>query len=210
MRSARRVLGLITVAGVLVTLSGCSLLPFGATPSTPTGSPSDATSTEVPQPQSSETPQATPTAQPTPTANAHEKACEALLSVPELYAFNPNFALDSAATSPAGSPAALAGDAGGTVCVYVNLSSNETITLAQASLPADQLAAARDRATASGYLPTDVFGTSNGRLGYFSVSRGVGTAQVISASKWTVLSSSWFGSPTDALKFADPLLAKMG
>jgi hypothetical protein len=210
MRRVRRAVGLVVIVGVVTAVAGCSMLPGITNESTPTTSAPEAMSTDSAQPTPVPTAAPTTTPQPTPSADAHTQACEALLSVPELYAFNPNFALDSAATAPAGSPASLVDAAGGTLCIYVNLSSKETITLAQASLPADKLLAARDRALASGYTATDVFGTDNGRLGFFSLSKGVGTAQGISASKWTVLSSTWFTAPTDVLKFADPLLAKMG
>ena len=175
----------------LAALSGC--VP------TPTPSPTDTASASA-----SETPSATPTSSPTASAVSTPITvdCNTLITLDDMYAFNPNFGLISSWTPKSGSAAATAKSEKGIACRWQNQTSGDTIDVSVAHLDAASIEALKNAAVEkSTMVPT------YGDEAYFSVSGGVGTAIVFQGTYWLVATSVDFAEPGDP---ADLITAALG
>lgn len=175
----------VALAAVLA-LAGCT-------------SPGDAPDSTQP-PAASGTPAPTGTAEPTPEPTEEplpfEVACTDLVTLEQMYAFNPNFG-EAPGYAPESDAVTVVGDAQGTVCGWSNQTSGELIELGVATLPENAYAAQVGRAAVdSNAVPT--YGTPPEVEGFFSQSGGVGQAQVFADGYWIVLESTAFFEPGDA------------
>ena len=165
----------------LAALSGC--VP------TPTPSP-----TNTATPSASETPSATPTSSPTASAVSTPITvdCNTLITLDDMYAFNPNFGLISSWTPKSGSAAATAKSEKGIACRWQNQTSGDTIDISAAHLDTASIESLKnDAVEKSTMVPT------YGDEAYFSVSGGVGTAIVFQGNYWLVATSVDFLEPGD-------------
>jgi len=165
----------------LAALSGC--VP------TPTPSPTDTASASA-----SETPSATPTSSPTASAVSTPITvdCNTLITLDDMYAFNPNFGLISSWTPKSGSAAATAKSEKGIACRWQNQTSGDTIDISAAHLDTASIESLKnDAVEKSTMVPT------YGDEAYFSVSGGVGTAIVFQGDFWLVATSVDFLEPGD-------------
>ncbi|WP_349898522.1 hypothetical protein [Parafrigoribacterium soli] len=150
----------------------------------------------------------------TPEATAHATAapsqaagtplgvgCEQLVSLQQMYDFNPNFSLDADYTPKSGSSASAALKYRGIACNWVNQTSGETISFAAAHPAASDLAALK-RAAASG---TAVSGL--GDAAWFSKSGETGELQVFRGPYWVTATSVFFGTADDAKQLAEDAVA---
>jgi hypothetical protein len=133
--------------------------------------------------------------------------CTTLVTVDELYKFNPNFALDPSKSPTAGSLAKLATDYKGISCTYVNLSAGDTITVALAKLDNESSKRLVAQRSASS-KPYSGAGVPSGFIGLFSESASGGTLELLGNGYWLAASAPWAKSPDDVLKLVGPAIAK--
>lgn len=186
MRTRRTTIAVVTTLLTVTALAACVQDPGMPAP-TPTTTRS-ATSSPAPTESSP-----TPTAEPTPEVIPFVTDCESLIDPDTMYTFDPNFSLLGAFTPDAGSLAADAQAAGGTVCRWVHGTNGVTIDVAVADLPAD---AASSRIAALDAADASV--GDYGARGYFSVASGLGQAQAFPSHYWVSISSPIFSAPSDA------------
>ena len=109
-----------------------------------------------------------------------------------MYDFNPNFGLLSQFSPAAGTLAARAAADDGTVCRWINQTSDDTIDVS-ISQPGQKALAAAMAAASSG---SSVNGL--GDSAYFAASGGTGVVQVFSGSRWITATSVYFSTARDA------------
>ena len=194
--SARRLrAGVFLCVGALslIGLSGCAAdaapsASGSATSSAPGGSSSSASEA------ASAT--ATPTPTPTPAGTAVALACTDLLTLDDVYAFNPNFGTDPS-YKPTSASAKTAASFQGLTCGLLNQSSGDKIEFTLTQPNAVLMTQQQDKAVASSKIvPT--YGTPPAVQGFFSANAGVGEAQVFTDKYWLTFSSSDFAEPGDA------------
>lgn len=175
----------VALAAVLA-LAGCTTpgdAPDATQPPAASGTPAPA-GTPAPTPE--------PTEEPLP----FDAACSDLLTLEEMYAFNPNFG-EAPGYAPESDAVTAVADAEGTACGWSNQTSGELIELGVATLPENAYAAQVGRAAVeSNAVPT--YGTPPEVEGFFNQSGGVGQAQVFADGYWIVLESPAFFEPGDA------------
>lgn len=182
-----------------------------------------ACSAESPKPGSSETPSAgatatpgatdaageTPTPTPTPEATGTPVAltCDQILTPDDVYAYNPNYGV-APDFKPTSAAAKTAVKYDGVACGWLNQTS-DAIFEVSVTQPNDVLQTTLiDQALASGKtVPT--YGTPPIE-GFFGVSGGVGTAQVLSGAYWVTVSSTEFFEPGDAQTLVASVLSHLG
>lgn len=194
----RRPVVLVTSASAVlaasVLLTGCTTPEPEPTPS-PTASE---TSTPTPSTEPTE-----PTA--TPSSTPVDIPCTTLVSLQTMYDYNPNFSLLGSFTPDAGTPAAEAAAADGTICRWQNGTSGDTIDISVASFDAGTLEAKADTTsdsstTVSSYGPDEA---------YFTVTGGAGEAVVFHGAYWVVVRSVAFFEPGDAEPIVASVLAAL-
>lgn len=187
----RRLLASLVAGGALLLLAGCVEAPEQSETPTPTGTPS---------PTASADPQPTPTVEP----DALDVACEDLVDLDTMYAFDPNYALLGEVEPPSGSAGAEAVAAGGVACQWVRESGGGTIDLSVARYPDAQLDELKNEAFASSTMvPT------YGDEAYFEVSDGVGTAIVFQGGYRLVVASESFFEPGEPTGIIESALAAL-
>lgn len=194
----RRARLLVTSASALL---GVSVLLAGCTSPDPEATPTPDGRTTAP---------ATPTPSPTPseTPNAGgsipvDVPCEQLVSLQAMYDYNPNFSLLASWIPDAGTPAAEARAAEGTVCRWANDTSGVAIDVSVASFDRGTLEAKANATNgASTMVPT--YGPDEA---YFTVTGGVGEAVVFRGDYWVVVRSVMFLEPGDAEPIVSSVLA---
>lgn len=160
-----------------------------------------------PTPGSSDSP--APTELPTPgdTANPAEKPtpvsipCDSVIDAQTMYDFNPNFGLLSTFSPPAGSVTARAEGDKGTVCRWINQTSDDTIDVS-ISQPGPSAHAAARIAAESG---TTVSGL--GDAAFFSSSGGTGIVQVFAGPRVITATSVYFATAADAYSLVSAAVA---
>ncbi|GAA2040204.1 hypothetical protein GCM10009819_27050 [Agromyces tropicus] len=181
-------IALIATATALV-LSACG--GTGAQPPAASGG-TDAPATAGPGPSDSAAPTPEPTEEPIP----FEAACDEILTLDQLYAYNASFG-----TAPEYEPTATTirdvAAAEGTACGYLNQTSGDLLEIGVATLPehAYELQVG-DAALHSKAVPT--YGTPPDVEGFFRRSGDVGQAQVFSDGYWIVVESPALFEPGDA------------
>jgi hypothetical protein len=193
-RSALIVTSASALLAASVLLTGCAVpepQPTGST--TPSGSAAPTPSLEP-----SETPSSG-------TSTPGDVPCDALVSLQTMYDFNPNFSLLGSWTPDAGTPAAEAAAAEGSVCRWKNDTSGDAIDISVASFdPATLEAKANAANSASTMVPT--YGPDEA---YFTVTNGVGEAVVFHGAYWVVVRSVAFLEPGDAEPIVSSVLAAL-
>ncbi|TFD31218.1 iron ABC transporter ATP-binding protein [Cryobacterium cryoconiti] len=191
---------LATGAIAVVALAGCAsdAAPgTGSSASSTPGSTTDAT----PTPDATATP--TPTAAGTPVA----LTCDQVLTLDDIYAFNPNFgsAPDFEPTLAEGETAA---EFQGLNCGLLNQSSGEIIEVSVAQPNEVLLAQLKNDALSSGKIvPT--YGTPPAVEGYFSAADGTGVAQAFTPTYWVTVGSPEFFEPGDAEALISAAIANL-
>lgn len=187
-------IALAAAASVLL-LSGCT----GETPE-PSGTAAPPTSSGT----------AAPTAEPTesaPPAVPFEIACDALLTLEQVYEFNPNFG-SAPDFEPANDDVVAIVEEQGTACGWLNQTSGEIIEIGVSTPSADALLAHKNEA-ALGSNPVPTYGTPPEVEGYFSQAAGSGEAQVFAGPYRIVIASSVLFEPGDAGQLVTALLGNL-
>lgn len=157
-----------------------------------------------PSPSASAT--AEPTASPSETAAPEETAtpfavdCDALITLEQLYAFNPNFGVDPS-YAPDAAPMTTVVEQGGTACGYLNQTSGDYLQVAVATPTAAGLEAAAN-AAAEQSTPVPTYGTPPDVEGYFAQSGNLGQVQLFTGPYWVVIESPLLFEPGDAEQLA--------
>ena len=174
------------------------------------------TACTTPEPEPTRSPTASESATPTPSVEPSEPAatpsstpvdipCDTLVSLQAMYDFNPNFSLLGSFTPDAGTPAAEAVAAEGTVCRWQNGTSGEVIDISVASFDEASLEAKANAINStSTMVPT--YGPDEA---YFAVTGGVGEAVVFHGAYWVVVRSVAFFEPGDAEPIVTTVLAAL-
>lgn len=185
---ARR-LSLITVTvASAVLLAGC--VPTGEATPTPTASASSSASAT---PSPTDEPSTEPTAAPGAESEPVTIGCSDLISLDDMYEFDPNFSLLTSFTPPSGSAAAEAVADQGIACRWVHNTSGVTIDISVAHLLDSALSTKKSQVQSSSTsVPT------YDSEGYFSTAGSVGTAQVFTGPYWVTVTSEAFFEAGDA------------
>ncbi|MDR5701807.1 iron ABC transporter ATP-binding protein [Agromyces aerolatus] len=173
--------------------------------------PGEAEPTATPSPTASATPE--PTTPPTETAAPEESSppfaidCDALLTLEQLYVFNPNFGVDPS-YEPDSATITQVVEQGGTACGYLNQTSGDYLQIAVAT-PTAAVTEAMAGAAASQSTPVPTYGTPPDVEGYFSQSGVEGQVQLFSGPYWVVMESSLLYEPGDAEQLAADVLGNL-
>jgi hypothetical protein len=123
-------------------------------------------------------------------------SCTDLLTLDDVYAFNPNVGSDPSYT-PTSASAKTAASFQGLTCGLLNQSSGGTIEISLTQPNAVLMTQQQDKAVASSKIvPT--YGTPPAAQGFFTVSDGIGEAQVFTDTYWLTVTSKEFIEPGDA------------
>ncbi len=134
-------------------------------------------------------------------------ACDQLLTLEQMYAFNPNFGSDPGYTPSAAGVVAVVDDAG-TACGWLNQTSGDLIEIGVATPPPGALEERKNEA-ALGSQPVPTYGTPPAVDGYFSQAGGSGEAQVFEGPYWIVIESAALFEPGDAEQLVAAVLANL-
>ena len=205
-RFLRTTLLLATGTVAVVALAGCS------SGSTPEGSASaTATPTSTSAASATPTPTATPAPSSTPTPTAAGTAvalsCDQVLTLDDVYAFNPNYGVAPGfeATSASGKTAA---EFQGLNCGLLNQSSDGIIEISVAQPNDVLMGQLKTKAAGSGpSVPT--YGTPPAVEGYFATAGGIGEAQVFNGTYWVTVSSTEFFEAGDAEQLVSAALSHL-
>ncbi|MEI5582677.1 MULTISPECIES: iron ABC transporter ATP-binding protein [unclassified Agromyces] len=182
---------------VVLALAGCTTPDAGPDATEPPAASGTAAPTDT----------AAPTPEPTEEPLPFEAACADLITLDQMYEFNPNFG-DAPGYEPESDAVSAVAEARGTVCGWSNQTSGDLIELGVATLPDNAYAAQVGRAAVdSTAVPT--YGTPPDVEGFFSQSGGLGRAQVFAGGYWIVLESREFFEPGDAEQLVSAVRANL-
>ncbi|HOB58309.1 MAG TPA: hypothetical protein PKG61_11725 [Rhodoglobus sp.] len=187
----------------LVAILPLSLLLLTACVPTEQATPS-ASATPSSSASGSATPSATPTASSAPSTPV-TIGCDSLISLQEMYDFNPNFSAKADYSPAAGSLGAEALEHKGIACAWVNQTSGELIEISVAN-PGDTVLTAKKNELVTTSNPVPTYEVE----GYFIVDNGVGTAQAFDDPYWIVATSSLFFEPGDVAPLMAAAIANLG
>jgi hypothetical protein len=190
-------LALVAAASVML-LSGCT-----AEAPEPSGTAAPPTASGSSAPTAEPTGPAEPTEEPTPFAIA----CDELVTIEQMYGFNPNFGNDPG-FSPSGAGIVAVVDEEGTACGWLNQTSGDVIEIGVAMLPPGALEQRKNEA-ALGSHPVPTYGTPPEIDGYFIQAGGGGEAQVFRGPYWIVIDSEALFEPGDAQQLVSAVLANL-
>lgn len=188
-QSRSRALGVFLTVCALVALTGCS---SSGHPTPQAASPSTAGSTVSPKASGGATPFSMP--------------CDAVVPQQALENFNPQYAPQSAPASPTNNLEKLVVAWKGTLCVWKNTATEETLRIAIAKPPTAEVTSLKDAAiTVARPVPT----YGNPPLeGYFTPGEP-GQAQIFTGPFWIVAQSTDFAEPGDAQTLLVSLVAQL-
>ena len=184
---ARKTLALIATTGLL---TACSWLnPPASTP--------ESSSSQVNSSPSASTPQATSLpVDGTLVAMSTGLSCDRIISVTDLYAFNPNYSLDTSRSPKVGSTAKLLTDFKGVSCSYLNLSSGDVIDVAVAKFDPNSMNKVKELVVKSAQ-PTTALSLPAGSEAFFTREGGNGAVNVVTGNYWVIVSASFASSAAD-------------
>ena len=206
-RSTRRraVLALSAGAVFALALSGCA----SATAPTPSGSAA-ATSGASAEPSASAAPTPTPTPTPEATGSPIAQTCDELLTLQDVYDFNPNYGTAPGYAPAAGGLAETAASYSGLTCGWSNQTSGELIE-ASVVAPNDVLMTTLKQQADADSQAVPTYGTPPTVDGFFTYTGGTGQAQVFTGTYWVTLSSpAFYNEPGAAEGLMSAVLAHLG
>jgi hypothetical protein len=132
------------------------------------------------------------------------KSCDELMSAQSLYDFNPNFSFDASGKTLETNSSSEISNLGGIDCVYLNLTSQQTIQLGVAHISEDGL---KTLGSEREKIPGVKFEkTPEGYLTFFYTESGVGVLDVTVGQYLISLASSGFEKASDASEFLTPIV----
>jgi hypothetical protein len=137
------------------------------------------------------------------------ETCESLISIQDLYNFNPNFALDPSQSPAPGSLAKLATDYKGISCYFVNLSSGESVTVSLAKFD-DQGFTRLQQVREKESFPSKVSFLPAEFLAFFAPEDQGGTIEVLGNNYWLTAKANWAQNAEDFNKLIANSIAKLG
>ena len=170
-------------------LTGCAA-GDDPTPSNST-TPTSAASAEPTTSATSESPTPSPTPTPEATGSPIAQTCGDLLTLQDVYDFNPNYGTAPDYSPTAGGLAETAADYNGLTCGYSNQSSGELIELSVVA-PNDVLMSTLKQQADADSQAVPTYGTPPTVDGFFTYIGGSGQAQVFTGTYWVTLSSPGF------------------
>ena len=205
-RSARRRAGLVLAGSALfaLVLSGCA---SGDEPP-PTDSAA-ATSTASADPTTIAKPSSSPTPTPEATGSPIRQICGDLLTLQNVYDFNPNYGSAPNYSPTADGLAETATAYNGLTCGWSNQTSGELIEVSVVA-PTDVLMTTLKQQADAESQAVPTYGTPPTVDGFFTYSGGVGQAQVFTGTYWITLSTPAFGEPGDAESLLSVIVAHLG
>jgi hypothetical protein len=133
-------------------------------------------------------------------------SCGELLTLDDVYAFNPNYGTAPGFTATS-ADAKTAVSYQGVACGLLNQSSGEIIEISVA-IPNPALMASLTNLAMAGSNPVPSYGSAP-ISGFFTTKGGTGEAQVFTDKYWVTLSSSAFGAPGDAERLMKAALSHL-
>ncbi|MCY7405113.1 MAG: iron ABC transporter ATP-binding protein [Cryobacterium sp.] len=204
-RTTRRQAGLVLAGGALfaLLLTGCS---GGDTP-TPSDSAA-ATSGASADPSESAAPSPSPT--PEATGAPIAQTCDQLLTLQDVYNFNPNYGTAPDYSPAAGGLAETAQTYNGLTCGWSNQSSGELIEVSVVA-PNDVLMTTLKQKADADSQAVPTYGTPPTVDGFFTYAGGSGQAQVFTGTYWVTMSSpAFYNEPGAAEGLMSAVLTHLG
>jgi hypothetical protein len=172
-----------------------------------------ASATATQKPGETSAPSAEPTTEPTPepepTSAPIAVDCNGLLSPDVMYAYNPNFSLETNFTPAADSEIEAIAELGGLACGWVNQTSGQVIQLGVASLDEKPLTELKNDFIMNSQ-PVPTFGDPRVVEGYFTMAGSTGQAEAFSGPFWVSANSELLSEPGDAEPIMTAALAALG
>ena len=185
-------------------LAGCS----GGGEATPTNS-AVATSGASADPTTSAVPSSSPTPTPEATGSPIAQTCGDLLTLQDVYDFNPNYGSAPDYSPTADGLAATAATYNGLTCGWSNQTSGELIEVSVVA-PNDVLMTTLKQQADADSQAVPTYGTPPAVDGFFNYSGGSGQAQVFTGTYWITLSTPAFSEPGGAEGLLSVILAHLG
>ncbi len=186
-------------------LAGCSA---GGEP-TPTNSAVATSGASADPTTSAEPPSSSPTPTPEATGSPITQICGDLLTLQDVYDFNPNYGSAPDYSPTADGLAATAATYNGLTCGWSNQTSGELIEVSVVA-PNDVLMTTLKQQADADSQAVPTYGTPPTVDGFFTYSGGSGQAQVFIGTYWITLSTPVFGEPGDAAGLLSVILAHLG
>lgn len=134
-------------------------------------------------------------------------SCDDLLTVEELYTYNPNFALDRELAPIFSSTAKEFEGYKGITCSYLNLSSGNIIQISVAKLDPPSSLKVQDKLLSSNNSAEQ--DPANETTTLFSMNGDTGNLTLLRNSYFISVHSNQFAQQEEAMKFVTPILAKL-
>ncbi|SEN32567.1 hypothetical protein [Cryobacterium luteum] len=204
-RSARGRSGVLLAGGALfaLVLTGCSA---GDEP-TPTNS---AAATSGASADPTEQPTSSPTPTPEATGSPIAQTCGDLLTLQDVYDFNPNYGTAPDYSPSANGLAETAATYNGLTCGWSNQSSGELIEVSVVA-PNDVLMTTLKQQADADSQAVPTYGTPPTVDGFFTFAGGSGQAQVFTGSYWVTMSSpAFYNEPGAAEGLMSAVLGHLG
>ncbi|TFC28830.1 iron ABC transporter ATP-binding protein [Cryobacterium sp. TMT1-3] len=204
-RSARGRAGVLLAGGALfaLVLTGCSA---GDEP-TPTNS---AAATSGASADPTEQPTSSPTPTPEATGSPIAQTCGDLLTLQDVYDFNPNYGTAPDYSPSANGLAETAATYNGLTCGWSNQSSGELIEVSVVA-PNDVLMTTLKQQADADSQAVPTYGTPPTVDGFFTFAGGSGQAQVFTGSYWVTMSSpAFYNEPGAAEGLMSAVLGHLG
>lgn len=164
------------------------------TPSAPASALPGPSASATPEPSASPDATATPSPSPDPlSGEAISIACDEVLTLQDVYDYNPNIGTDPGYRPRVGSGAEKTAELSGVACGWINQTSAETYSVGVARFGADELERVRTMLSAAGGTPV-----GGGLDGRYRVESGVGVIDIIVDSYWVSAESRAFLGADDA------------
>lgn len=131
--------------------------------------------------------------------------CDQIFTQQALYDYNPNFALIPNGNFINRTTSEQVAGVGGITCIFENLSTNVSVSLAIAKLSPESIQSVKDRLNNSNLAVSKIGSHEDVNL-YFNSANDIGKIEVTSDVFWIVAESSWFKTADEAKEFINAAL----
>ncbi|MDJ0349484.1 iron ABC transporter ATP-binding protein [Cryobacterium sp. PH29-G1] len=208
-RSTRRRTSLVLAGGAIfaLALTGCSA---GDAPESSSSATATSGASAEPTDDAAATSSPTPTPTPEATGAPIAQTCDDLLTLQNVYDFNPNYGTAPKYSPTAGSLAETAETYNGLTCGWSNQTSGELIEVSVVA-PNDVLMTRLEQKADVDSQAVPTYGTPPAVDGFFTYAGGSGQAQVFTGTYWITMSSpAFYNEPGAAEGLMSAVLSHLG
>ena len=134
--------------------------------------------------------------------------CSTLISIEDLYKYNPSYSLDPSFSPQPGSLAKLATDYKGISCTFINLSSGDSFTISLAKFAPESFNVFKQKRV-EGSTQVSSESIPSSFIGLFVSGTNGGTLEILGNDYWLSATAPWAQTPEDLLKPLSSALTKL-